>query len=130
MLFTASSVRVDRRGTCSIGSKAAAARGHAGSRRRCRARSLGATWTSARATPGPAAAARAQAAAWPRSRAATCAGSTAASIETRTESTKNTTIHVTCCNTVYTEYYDLVLYSQLALSFADLMLCSTDATFV
>lgn len=42
VLFTASSVRVDRRGTCSIGSKAAAARGYAGSHRRCRARSLGA----------------------------------------------------------------------------------------
>lgn len=38
VLFTASSVRVDRRGTCSIGSKPAAARGYVESRRRCRAR--------------------------------------------------------------------------------------------
>lgn len=94
VLFTASSVRVDRRGTCSNGSRAAAARARGGSRRRCRARSRAETWRSARAAPDPAAAARAPAASSTAAPAATCAAPTAASTGTRTGSTTQTHIYL------------------------------------
>lgn len=62
VLFTASSVREDRRGTCSSGSREAAAIARAESRHLYRARSLGATWRSALAALGPGAAEHAVAA--------------------------------------------------------------------
>lgn len=86
MLFTASSVRVDRRGTCSIDSIGAAVLAGAGSRHRYRVRSQGATWKSARAALGRAAEARAPAGASWRSPAGTCAAPTVASTGTRIES--------------------------------------------
>lgn len=80
VLFTASSVRVDRRGTCSIGSRrAAAAAPRGGNRPRCQARSLGATWRTVRAVPGRAEGARAPGEELLPSPASTCAGSTVAS---------------------------------------------------
>lgn len=101
MLFTVSSVRVDRRGTCSIGSRAAAARARAGSHRRCRAHSLKATWRSVRATRGPAGEARAPGEASPPSPAGTCAGSMATSTGTRSESTDQINLNkVSSYNTV------------------------------
>lgn len=84
VLFTASSVRVDRRGTCSIGSRrAAAAARRGGNRRRCRARSLGATWRIVRAVPGQAEEARAPEGALLPSPALTCAESMVTSIGIR-----------------------------------------------
>lgn len=77
-----SSVRVDRRGTCSIGSKGVAAPASAGNRHRCQVRSRGATWRSARAAQGRGAGARAPAAAWLPGPAATCAVPMAASTGT------------------------------------------------
>lgn len=89
MLFTASSVRVDRRGTCSIGSKAAAAPGYAGSHRRCRAHSLKATLRIARATPDPVVEVHEQVAVWPHHLAATYGVSKAASREIHIGSMQN-----------------------------------------
>lgn len=87
VLFTASSVRVDRRGTCSIGSRGAAAIARAGSRRRYQARSLGATWRSALVALGPGAVARVEAAPWP-SPAETFARTTATNTGIRLVSAK------------------------------------------
>lgn len=102
VLFTVSSVRVDRRGTCSIGSRAVAARARAGSRHRCRVHSLKATLRSVRATQDLEAAARVPVVASLPSPAGTCAGSTATSTGIRTESVEQINLNnVSSYNTVY-----------------------------